>query len=240
MSGAPGDPLARVLDRLLARERATKPVPAAGPGRSRRALVIARGESPDSRDASRWAAGWLAVLGRRPLVVEIVPTTAPASDAAPVLPLTTFAGEFPRARLGCAQGGGVEASAAAIEALQRLESDVDLLLVEMATARAHELRRAARLAGALVLPVGDGGIRGDLALGLAQELHGEVQVWPFSRSPRDLDDFLARLGTDAVPFDPRHLHLAQEIAYLPALPCVLALVPPGAVPVSIEVELQQV
>ena len=150
------DPLAGVLDKLLARERIGPPTPRATPvptavpePGSRRMVVVAGPGGEASGTALRRLAAAARRRGIRPAVVDLAPGAeeTPATGAAAV-PLAALPGGVPRFRAGAAT-----ARAAALARLAEFEGSSDLLLVRVAPGDAPTLAAAVFLSGGLVVPV---------------------------------------------------------------------------------------
>lgn len=228
------NPLAGVLDRLLARERGkdrppseeSYPAPlrpAAGaatrlacPHAARRMLVIAGLGEDRGRAALRAAARWGIRIGKRPAVVELAcgesaphrerRTGPPATDK-PRLPFASLPYGPERLR--------AEAPEVIVELLERLrrhESACDLLLVRIPARRRMVLMRAALLAGGIIVPLDESGNVLHEALHLSREIVEsflDLVLWPFSSRPRELGRYMEMMR-DFVGIQPRPFEEAME------------------------------
>ena len=238
--GGTDNPLAGVLDRLLARERGypdepsvserstaepddtPQPEIAGPPGPDlpvqRRMLTIAGPGTGLGDSALHSAAQWAALLGRRPAITDLCCGDArPRSlDVDPAEP--PEGSRIPRARVPCeldrVRREPAEVVLALLDRLRRHELASDLSLVRIPIRQRRTLMRAAFLSGALVLPVEESEREFRETVEVAREVAEsfiEISIWPFARSPRSLERFLAAVPQDvrsrATPFDPGRLDL---------------------------------
>ena len=228
----PGDtdnPLAGVLDRLLARERGYPDEPsvsersAAEPElpEKPRMLTIAGPGTGLGDSALQSAAQWAELLGRRPAITDLCcGESRPRSrDVDPIEPEGS---RIPRARVPCEldrmRREPAEVVLALLDRLRRHEFAADLSLVRIPIRQRRALMRAAFLSGALVLPVEESEREFRETVEIACEVAEsfiEISIWPFARSPRSLERFLAAVPQDvqsrATPFDPGRLDLKSSL-----------------------------
>jgi hypothetical protein len=237
-AGPTGNPLAGVLDRLLGRERG---VAAAAPAPGRKAKDLARASEPEREPASRprrmlavaelgtplggaalrAAAQWAALLGRRPAATELSCGPAPQPSTEPSAAESEIAVVRVPCKLGRLQREPAEVLLALLDRLRRHELASDLCLVRIPLDQRRALLRAAFLGGALVVPVEEAERPFRQALELSRELvegFHEVAIWPYARSPRILERFLAvasqELRSRATPFDPGRLDIGEALGGL--------------------------
>jgi hypothetical protein len=255
-SDAGGNPLAGVLERLLARERgehSRQPRQSAPeeqgrdateePGSAERRMLVVAGLGADGGDAALRSAGlWAAQLGRRPAVVELswsdpsrgktgTQTHGPVSET-----------RVPVARISCGperlKEEAPEVVAAVVERLRRHEAASDLLLIRSPARYRMALMRAAFLAGGLVLPLDESDATLDEAFRISREALEsflELPIWPFAAAPTPLDRYLSMaqdfLKVTPTPFDPARLDLGAALEALAAPPeegFLTALLAPGS------------
>lgn len=250
------NPLAGVLDRLLARERgeqaATPPRTAQRPGRrdvaaaatpsARRMLVVAGIGADDGRAALRSAGQWAARLGLRPAVVELGWETAPAGEDPEQSSASRTGARIPVARIPCGperlQEEPPEVVAALMERLRRHEAASDLLLVRTRGRFRMALMRAAFLAGGMVVPLDASDETLDDAFRVSREALEsflDLKVWPFAGDAKSLERYLDMmrdfLKARPVRFDPDGLDLGTVLRTLPEPPeegFLTALLAPGS------------
>jgi hypothetical protein len=246
------NPLAGVLERLLARERGEAPgdpherppveVPAPGPSRDRRLLVIA-GLGVDAGGAALRSAGlWATRLGRHPAVFELGRSERRQSEGGESIRELPRGPRVPVARVPCGperlKEEPPEVVLAVMERLRRHESASDLLLVRIPASHRMTLMRAAFLAGGLVLPLDDSDETLDAAFRISREALEsflELSIWPFATTPATLDRYLAMtldfLKVRPTPFDPARLDLGNALETLSPAPeegFLTALLAPGS------------
>ena len=229
--GTTENPLAGVLDRLLNRERgrpdeqdATErpAVVEPEPPRTRRMLAIAGPGTGLGDSALQSAAQWAALLGRSPAVTDLCCGTAPLRSFAPGPSEESGTTRIPRARVPCelerVRRESAEVVLALLDRLRQHEFAADLSLVRIPTRQRGALMRAAFLSGALVLPLEESEPEFREALEVAREVtesFHEISIWPFARSPRSLERFLAAAPQEVqsrlTPFDPGRLDLKTSL-----------------------------
>lgn len=251
-----GNPLAGVLERLLARERGEpsvrrrEPTPAVherdGDGEpapaERRMLVIA-GLGADGGDAALRSAGlWARQLGRRPAVVELSWSESARRDGAGETRGPVSETRIPVARISCGperlKEEAPEVVAAVVDRLRRHEAAADLLLVRTPARFRMALMRAAFLAGGLVVPLDDSDATLDEAFRISREALEsflELPIWPFAAAPAILDRYVSMaqdfLKVTPTPFDPARLDFNAALDVLSVPPeegFLTALLAPGS------------
>lgn len=253
-----GNPLAGVLERLLARERGEQtrshsdPEPAVpAPDRdavvrtespARRMLVVA-GLGMDGGDAALRSAGlWATQLGRQPAVVELSWTASPNADEREATRGPASGTRVPVARIPCGpqrlKEESPEVVAAVVERLRRHESTANLLLVRTPGRYRMTLMRAAFLAGGMVVPLDDSDETLDAAFRISREALEsflELAIWPFATTPTALDRYLKMMldfvKATPTPFDPARLDFGAALETLSTPPdegFLTALLAPGS------------
>jgi len=251
-----GNPLAGVLERLLARERGEQAPPnreASTPAPDRdgfvraessagRMLVIA-GLGKDGGDAALRSAGlWATQLGRRPAVVELSWSDPQTADERVETRGAASGTRVPVARIPCGperlKEESPEVVAAVVERLRRHESTSNLLLVRTPGRYRMTLMRAAFLAGGMVVPLDDSDETLDAAFRISREALEsflELAIWPFAAAPTALDRYLKMmldfLKARPTPFDPARLDFGAALESLSAPPdegFLTALLAPGS------------
>jgi hypothetical protein len=180
------------------------------------------GESPVLRCAAQWAA----VLGRRPSITDLsCPEGGPGGLEDPDARVAAGDVCVPRARVPCGperiRREPAETALALLHRLRRHEASSDLVIVGIPARERPALMRAAFLAGAIVVPVGESEAALDEALEITREVlqsFHEVTVWPFSTCGIAMERYL-RMAREhdaarVLPFDPGHRDLAAAFEEL--------------------------
>jgi hypothetical protein len=250
-----GNPLAGVLERLLARERGEPAPPrreaattargegVAPTGSSAGRMLVIAGLGTDGGDAALRSAGlWATQLGRRPAVVELS-WSAPVEPGAREEVREPASGtRVPVARIPCGperlKEEAPEVVAAVVERMRRHESASDLLLVRTPGRYRMTLMRAAFLAGGMIVPLDDSEATLDEAFRISREALEsflELSIWPFAAAPAALDRYLGMmldfLKVRPTPFDPARLDFGAALETLSPPPeegFLTALLAPGS------------
>ena len=161
------NPLAGVLDRLLARERGAAAAPAELPAAARsgvgvpavaRRVVVVAGIGPDSGSwAFRAACRWLHRTGGGVAALDLEAESSPVDRAADPAGSDAPAVVVPIARMPAGpegvRGAPPAVQAAVLERLRRHEDAADVLVVRIPSRHRMTLMRGAFLAGGLIVPV---------------------------------------------------------------------------------------
>lgn len=208
---AENNPLAGVLDRLLARERGRpegkapdRPVPGPVPRtrsfapEARRMIPVAALGSDRGDRALRVIARAALGAGRRPAVLDLACVEPPrAAEPQPGCAPET-ADSVAMAAIPCGperlRGESPEVVAALLNRVRRHENGTDLLVVRVPPASRMALMQAAFLAGAVVLPLEDSEDVAAEAFRIAREVRDnflDIKVVPMARSRASMNRYLA-------------------------------------------------